>query len=186
MPHDDHLPSGPRALAFRPATPADLPDLVALVNVAYRSDESRDGWTTEAHLVGGPRADAAMLAKDIERAGSQILLAERAEALVGCAHVTQVSTTAAYFGLFAVRPSDQGTGVGRRLLAEAERVAREEWQLATLEMTVLDVRSELLAYYGRRGFQPTGDLKPFPPPGADGIVVLHDGLQLVVLRKDLD
>lgn len=185
MPHDDHLASGPRALAFRPATAADLPDLVALVDAAYRSEESRDGWTTERDLVGGPRADETMLLTDIERPGSRIILASRDGELVGCAHVTQISPTAAYFGLFAVRPSEQGAGTGRHLLAEAERVAREEWQLATLEMTVLDVRTELLAYYGRRGFQPTGDRKPFPPPGIDSIVVLHEGLQLVVLRKDL-
>ena len=155
------------------------------MNVAYRLDESRDGWTTETDLVGGPRADETMLLKDIERTGSRIILASRDGELVGCAHVTQISASAAYFGLFAVRPSEQGTGVGRQLLAEAECVAREEWQLATLEMTVLDVRTELLAYYGRRGFQPTGDFKPFPPPGVDGIIVLREGLQLVVLRKDL-
>lgn len=155
------------------------------MNVAYRSEESRDGWTTESDLVGGPRTDETMLLSDIEGTGSRIILASRDGELVGCAHITQISATAAYFGLFAVQPTEQGTGVGRQLLAGAERVAREEWQLATLEMTVLDVRTELLAYYGRRGFQPTGEFKPFPPPGIDGIVVLHEGLQLVVLRKDL-
>lgn len=172
-------------LTFRPATPEDLPALVALVTSAYRSEESRQGWTTETDLVGGPRADEAMLLADVERPGSQIVLAERDGVLVGCAHVTQVSATGAYFGLFAVRPSEQGTGVGRRLLAEAERVAGQEWSLATLEMTVLDIRTELLAYYGRRGYTPTGERRPFPPPGIESIVVLREGLGLVVLSKNL-
>lgn len=174
-----------RALTFRPATLADLADLVVLVNAAYRSQESRNGWTTESDLVGGPRADEAMLGADVERPGSRIVLAERDGTLVGCAYVTQISPTGAYFGLFGVRPSEQGSGVGRQVLAEAERVAREDWRLTTLEMTVLDVRSELLAYYERRGYQPTGEFKPFPPPGIDGIVVLREGLRLVVLRKEL-
>ena len=173
------------ALTFRPATGADLPAVVALVNSAYRGEGSRAGWTTETDLVGGPRADEAMLRADIERPGSQIVVAESGREIVGCAHVTRITDGAAYFGLFAVRPAVQGKGVGRRLLAEAERVAREEWHLAALRMTVLDARPELLAYYGRRGYRPTGDLEPFPPAGADMIEILRDGLQLVVLSKDL-
>lgn len=185
MPDENYRSTTRRDLTFRPATTVDLPALVALVESAYRSEESRDGWTTETDLVGGPRADEAMLLADIERPGSRIVLAERDGALVGCAHVTQISPTGAYFGLFGVRPSEQGSGVGRQVIEEAERVAHEDWQLATLEMTVLDVRTELLAYYGRRGFQPTGEFQPFPPPGIDSIIVLRDGLRLVVLRKDL-
>ncbi|MEP7765535.1 GNAT family N-acetyltransferase [Sanguibacter sp. 25GB23B1] len=173
------------ALTFRPATSADLPAVVALVNSAYRGDASRAGWTTETDLVGGPRADVEMLRADIERPGSRIVLAESGGEVFGCAHVTRISDRAAYFGLFAVRPTTQGNGVGSRLLAEAERVAREEWQLAELTMTVLDARPELLAYYGRRGYRPTGDLEPFPPADADMIEILRDGLQLVVLSKDL-
>lgn len=126
-----------------------------------------------------------MLRADIERPGSQIVVAESGGEIVGCAHVTRISGSAAYFGLFAVRPAAQGNGVGRRLLVEAERVAREEWDLARLEMTVLDARPELLAYYGRRGYRPTGELAPFPPANADMIEILRDGLQLVVLSKDL-
>lgn len=175
----------PDALTFRPATTADLPAVVALVNSAYRGDASRAGWTTETDLVGGPRADEAMLAEDIERPASRIVLAEAGGELLGCAHVTRTSPTAAYFGLFAVRPTAQGSGIGRRLLAEAERVARDEWHLAALEMTVLDARPELLAYYGRRGYRATGEVEPFPPADADMIVVLRDGLGLVVLSKDL-
>lgn len=175
----------PDDLTFRPATSDDLPAVVALVNSAYRGEASRAGWTTETDLVGGPRADEAMLADDIERPGSRIVLAVAGEEIVGCAHVTRTSEAAAYFGLFAVRPTAQGNGVGRRLLAEAERVARDEWHLARLEMTVLDARPELLEYYARRGYRPTGELAPFPPDGADMIVVLREGLRLVVLSTDL-
>jgi hypothetical protein len=52
-------------LSLRPATVADVPALVALVNSAYRGDSSRAGWTTEADLLGGQRIDAERLADTI-------------------------------------------------------------------------------------------------------------------------
>ena len=74
----------------------------------------------------------------------------------------QLQGEAAYFGMFSVRPEQQGNGIGHRLLAEAERIAGEEWGCREMRMTVIDVREELLAWYLRRGYQRTGEYKPFP------------------------
>ena len=70
----------------RPATPADVPALVALVNSAYRGESSRAGWTTEADLLDGQRVDAGGIMTAIASgAGIVILVAETPTSrLVGC------------------------------------------------------------------------------------------------------
>jgi GNAT superfamily N-acetyltransferase len=146
---------------FRRATRADIDVVVSLVESAYRGDTSRDGWTTEADLLDGQRTDADDVLACIERARSVILLAEPAGEIVACAHVA-AEDDAGYFGMFAVAPTLQGGGIGSRVLAEAERIVRDEWSLRALRMTVIDVRAELIAYYERRGYAHTGIKKPFP------------------------
>lgn len=148
-------------LTFRDATTADVPDVVALIESAYRGDTSRAGWTTEADILHGQRTDPDGVRDVVERPGSRLLLAERDGALVACCQLEHRGT-ACYFGMFAVRPGLQGGGVGKVVLAEAERVAREEWAATTMEMTVISVRDELIAFYERRGYRRTGELSPFP------------------------
>ena len=77
-------------LALRAATTDDIPALVVLVTSAYRGDASRTGWTSEADLIDGERIDAAALEADLSRDRSIILLAERGDQLVACAHVADV------------------------------------------------------------------------------------------------
>lgn len=152
------IESAPR---LRRATHADVPAIVAVVQSAYRGDSSRAGWTTEADFLDGQRTDAADVLSCIERAQSLVLLAECEGTLVACAHVA-AEDGAGYFGMFSVTPTLQGGGIGSRILAEAERIARDEWRLATMRMTVIDIRSELIAFYERRGYARTGIKKPFP------------------------
>lgn len=152
-------------LHFRNATDADVPAIVSLVESAYRGDASRAGWTTEADLLDGRRTGADDVAACIRRPRSVILLAERGASgprdLLACAHVA-IEDGAGYFGMFSVRPTLQGGGIGKALLAEAERVARDEWRLPAMRMTVIDLRDELIAFYERRGYRRTGLIKPFP------------------------
>lgn len=149
------------APAFRNATRADVPALVALVTSAYRGDSSRAGWTTEADLLDGARIDPDVLQADIARPDSRVVLVEEAERLLACAHVA-IEDGAGYFGMFAVDPGLQGRGTGDALLAECERIAREDWRLPGMHMTVIDLREELIAWYERRGYRRTGIHKPFP------------------------
>ncbi|HJS34337.1 MAG TPA: GNAT family N-acetyltransferase [Pseudoxanthomonas sp.] len=169
---------------FRTATVADIPELVALVTSAYRGDVSRQGWTTEADLLDGQRIDADALRHDIERPRSRIIIAERDGALLACAHVAD-DDGAGYFGMFSVRPDLQGTGVGKAMLAEAERIARAEWQLPAMRMTVIDLRDELIAFYERRGYARTGVKKPFPYGDARYGIPKRDDLRFEVLEKPL-
>ncbi|MGX5672264.1 GNAT family N-acetyltransferase [Thermomonas sp. XSG] len=170
--------------AFRNATPADIDALVALVTSAYRGDSSRAGWTTEADLLDGNRIDPEVLRADLERPRSRVLLAEADGGLQACAHVAD-EDGAGYFGMFAVHPGLQGGGLGKQLLAECERIARDEWQLPVMRMTVIDVRAELIAFYERRGYRRTGEFKPFPYGDTRFGQPKRDDLRFEVLEKPL-
>ena len=171
-------------LRFRHAKPADIPALVALVTSAYRGEESRRGWTTEADLLDGPRIDPQVLQADIERPRSTVIVAERGDGLLACVHVAD-EHGAGYLGMFSVRPGAQGGGVGSALMREAERHAREDLGLPMMRMTVIDVRDELIAYYERRGYARTGIKKPFPYGYSRFGIPRREDLRFEVLEKPL-
>lgn len=177
-------------LRFRHATAADVDAVVALTESAYRGDASRAGWTTEADLLDGQRTDAREVAGLVARSGSLILLAEAADGdratpgLLASCHLEKQGSNA-YFGMFSVRPAAQGSGTGRALLAEAERVAREDWHCRAMRMTVIDVRSELIAWYERRGYHRTGEYRPFPYGDPRFGIPRRDDLRFEWLVKEL-
>ena len=171
-------------IAFRDADAGDVPALVALVTSAYRGESSRAGWTTEADLLDGNRIDPDVLRGDIEREHSRVLLASRDGVLLGCAHVA-IENGAGYFGMFAVDPLLQAGGIGKAILAEAERVVRDEWQLPMMRMTVIDLREDLIAWYERRGYRRTGIKKPFPAVDPRFGLPRRDDLRFEVLEKGL-
>ncbi|MFC0152861.1 GNAT family N-acetyltransferase [Xanthomonas dyei] len=170
---------------FRTATVDDIDALVQLVTSAYRGDSSRVGWTTEADILDGARIDPAVLRQDILRERSLVLLVEQDGRLLACAHIAD-DGGAGYFGMFAVDPSLQGSGIGKTLLAEAERIVDAAWKLPVMRMTVIDVRNELIAFYERRGYRRTGLLKPFPYGDERFGVPLRQDLRFEVLEKSLD
>ena len=171
-------------LGFRAATDADIDAIVALVTSAYRGESSRAGWTTEADLLDGARIDPEVLRADIARDGSRVVLAERDGALLACAHVA-VDGDAGYFGMFSVVPGLQGGGIGKQVLAECERIVRDDWRLPAMRMTVIDVRDELIAFYQRRGYRRTGITKPFPYGDARFGEPKRGDLRFEVLEKTL-
>jgi ribosomal protein S18 acetylase RimI-like enzyme len=151
-------------LIYRYAGPADVPAVVALVESAYRGEESHAGWTSEAELISGQRTDAAMISALIAEPGTHVLLAEEAGHLQVCCELREPGTPGGrgYFSMFAVRPSLQRGGYGRIVLAEAERIARDDFGATVLEMTVIRQRESLIAWYERRGYERTGETRPFP------------------------
>jgi ribosomal protein S18 acetylase RimI-like enzyme len=176
-------PSG-APLDFRSAGPDDIPAIVALVESAYRGEASRAGWTTEADLLDGRRTGEDDVGAQIDRPRSRILLAESSGELLACAHVA-VEEDAGYFGMFSVRPGLQGSGIGHRVLAEAERIVRDEYGQGHLRMTVIDVREELIAWYERRGYRRTGIKKPFPYGDERFGIPRRGDLRFEVLEKTL-
>lgn len=148
-------------LAFRDATDADVDALVALIESAYRGDSSRAGWTTEADLLEGQRTDPQGVLEVIKAPGSRLLAVERDGRIVACCHLEHRGAHA-YFGMFAVSPAMQGAGLGKTVMAEAERLARETWGVTEMQMTVISQREDLIAWYERRGYRRTGRTQPFP------------------------
>jgi ribosomal protein S18 acetylase RimI-like enzyme len=146
---------------FRYATFADVADVVGLVESAYRGDASRAGWTTEADLLDGQRTDAEELAGILKDTDARLLLATRGHEIVGCVLLGR-EATGAYIGMLAVRPLLQALGIGKRLLAEAEKRARVEFAAKRSRMTVIEQRQDLIAWYVRRGYLVTTRIEPFP------------------------
>lgn len=175
-------------LVFRDAGIEDIPALVALVTSAYRGEASRAGWTTEADFLDGNRIDPDVLREDIGRPRSRVVVAEPAAGtdaaaeMLACAHVADVDG-AGYFGMFAVRPGLQRAGVGNGVLVECERIARDDWGLPAMRMTVIDLREELIAWYERRGYRRTGTFKPFPYGDPRFGIPKRDDLRFEVLEK---
>ena len=147
---------------IRPATIDDLPLIHPVIERAYRGDTARRGWTHEADMLEGERTDLATLTGLVENPGSALLLALDGGAAIGCVHVADRGGGLAYLGLLCVDPELQAAGLGKALLAAAEAHARTAFATDRIEMTVIDRRAELIAYYERRGYARTGERRDFP------------------------
>jgi ribosomal protein S18 acetylase RimI-like enzyme len=166
-----------------PATVDDLPQLAALVNTAYRGESSKQGWTTEADLLGGQRTDENELAKQLQQEGATILkCVGENNNLLACVYLHKKDTVM-YLGMLTVSPGLQANGYGKLLMAEAEKFAKERG-CTSVEMTVISVRKELIAWYERRGYVSTGQTKPFPTDEKFGIA--KQPLEFIVMEKKLD
>lgn len=170
---------------FRRATADDVPALHALVHGAYRGDSARRGWTHEADLLEGSRIDLPTLEAIVADPAQVVLLAERDGRLLGCVQVTDRGRGLAYLGMLTVDPVLQGGGLGRSLIAAAEAAARDRLGARTMEMTVIVQRTELIDWYARRGYLPTGERRPFPATDPRFGLPKRDDLAFVVLARDL-
>jgi len=157
-----YLCAVPLLAAPTPATLADVPAVVSLVNRAYRSDAAQAGWTTEGHLLAGARIDADAL-RELLAAPEAVLLVASPTPLGppnGCVYLEKQADVL-NLSLLAVAPEAQAHGLGRHLLQAAEAHARARG-CTTIKMSVLSVRAELLAWYERQGYRRTGASEPFP------------------------
>ena len=166
---------------FKTATLQDTETISSLVNKAYRGESSRAGWTTEADILDGLRTSADEVKQLIESPNTIILLCLDDNELLGSICIERQNTTA-HIGMFVVNPMLQARGLGKCLLAEAEKLARTMWKVAKFEMHVITLRHELIAFYERRGYQRTGVLSKFPV-NPDLWQPKLAGLELEVLEK---
>lgn len=171
-------------MKWRWATKEDAAALEALIESAYRGDSSRAGWTTEADLLDGNRTSVAQLLEVLADDDQRILACDDADGLLATVTVERRDGYG-YVGAVSVRPTDQGSGIGRELLARAERTIREEWGLQRARMTVIAQRLELIDWYGRRGYADTGETAPFPYGDMRFGAPKRDDLYFVILEKAL-
>lgn len=149
------------ALSFRLATVADAAQISALVNIAYRGEASRQGWTTEADLLDGLRTTTEQVGDIIETGHSVLLLCLQEEEIVGSVcleHQHEIT----HVGMFVVRPNLQGRGIGKQLLTYAEAYAKKHLNSNRFMMHVISERHALIDFYHRRGYQSTGIYEDFP------------------------
>ncbi|MFI9645650.1 GNAT family N-acetyltransferase [Streptomyces sp. NPDC052040] len=180
----DSAATATTGLTFREATEADVDALVALIESAYRGDSSRAGWTTEADILEGQRTDPEGVLQVVASPDSRLLMVERDGTAVACCQLEHRGPHA-YFGMFAVSPALQGEGIGKVVLAEAERTVREAWGATEMQMTVISVRDDLIAWYERRGYRRTGRMSPFPYGDERFGIPQRDDLQFELLVKPL-
>jgi GNAT superfamily N-acetyltransferase len=136
-------------MEIRIATEADFDAVMRLINDAFaieRSFKVRD-------RVNPPELEEYF-------AKGNFLLSEDNGRPTGCVFIER-NGNSAYLGLLSVDPSLQKQGVGRRLVAAAEEFARE-MGAHHMDLTVVNIRQELLVIYGKLGYRVTGDSEPFP------------------------
>jgi N-acetylglutamate synthase-like GNAT family acetyltransferase len=138
----------------------DVPEVVALVNSAYRGETSKQGWTSESHLLEGIRIDEAEMQIYFDRPEVTLLknVNESGE-ITGFVYLEEVKNERLYLGMLTVKPTLQAGGMGRRLLAAADEHARSLGCQA-VKISVITTRLELIAWYERRGFVATGETFP--------------------------
>lgn len=169
------------------ATDADVPEVVALMNAAFRGNGPDAGWTTEAESMEGDRTNEAMLRRDMANSTDARMLLWRRPSdntLLGCVWLEPERRSVWYLGSLTVDPREQNRGLGRKLLTAAEDWVREKGG-GEIKMTVINVRDTLLAWYGRRGYVLTGEAKSFPYGDNRFGTPKRADLCFLVLRKQL-
>ncbi len=164
------------------ATTKDIPHLEKLINSAYRGEESKKGWTTEADLLVGKRINADGIEKIMSQPDAVILkCCNDNKELTGCVYLKK-NGNKMYLGMLTVSPSLQAGGIGKKILKEAEVYAAEH-TCDTVEMRVVSVRHELIAWYQRHGYHDTGKTEPFGD--ASALSVQTQPLEFIIMEKSL-
>jgi ribosomal protein S18 acetylase RimI-like enzyme len=166
------------------AEDADLPAIVALMNLAFRGPATNQSWNAEG-FIKGTRTDESLLREEIAE-GAHILLVKHpaTSALQGCVSLRALSPEKWYLGSLTVDPALQNAGFGHRLLCGAEEYASAHGA-RTIEITVINVRTALISWYERRNYRLTGETRPFPYGDTRFGIPTRDDLAFLVLHKSL-
>ena len=173
-------------ITIRDAKSPDIPDLHSLIESAYRGESSRAGWTTEADLLGGQRTDPDDLAAILADPKQALLTAWQGDELVGCVLIADRGEGTGYFGMLSIRPTLQGGGLGRRLVAAAQAAMADRFGARRVRISVLPQRETLIAWYERLGYRSTGETLPFPYGNPRFGLPKRDDLSFVVMERGLD
>lgn len=137
------------AYTIRLASPADIPAMLKIINEAFAIETFLDGTRTNSEA----------LARQME--SDRFLVAEDASGEIRASVLVELHGENAYFGMLAVDPSLQRSGLGRLMIEAAEAFARERGA-KRMDINVLSLRPELPPYYRKLGYVETGT-KPFAP-----------------------
>ncbi|MBG6111889.1 ribosomal protein S18 acetylase RimI-like enzyme [Flavobacterium sp. CG_9.10] len=164
------------------ATLEDVSSLNKLINSAYRGESSKKGWTTEANLLEGLRTTEQELTETIANPKNTILKFTENNAIIGCVLLIEKAQQL-YLGMLTVSPELQNSGIGKKLLQQAE-IHALALGLPKIVMTVISVREELISWYKRNGYIDTGAREPFPASDVH-IPITEQPLEFIVLKKKI-
>ena len=164
------------------ATAEDVSALNQLINSAYRGESSKKGWTTEANLLEGKRTTEAELIEIIQDKKNTILKYSENNQILGCV-LLKKKEDELYLGMLTVSPELQNSGIGKKLMQEAE-IQALDLGLSKIVMTVISVREELISWYKRNGYVDTGAREPFPVSDVFS-QISNEPLEVMVLEKKI-
>ena len=146
--------------------------------------QSERSWTTEKAFVDGIRITNEQLSGDLSRSNFKLFVGENEQGvLVACIGLS-FDHNSVEIGTFAIDSLVQNLGYGKQMLNYVEAyVAQSCSEVRDLIMYVLDVRSELIAYYQRRGYQITGHTEPYPVNANVGQPLVP--IQLIEMKKTI-
>jgi GNAT superfamily N-acetyltransferase len=174
-------------MLLKPALEADHAAIIDLVNLAFRGTGTSASWNLETDFIEGQRINESLLREDLAAKPEAHLLLycdDYDEELLGTVWLEPRNDGVWHLGLLTVHPNLQNRQLGRTLLDAAEVFAKEHGA-SRIQMTVVNVRDTLIAWYERRGYAPTGETKPFPYGDNRFGRPLRDDLHFVVLQKDI-
>jgi GNAT superfamily N-acetyltransferase len=138
--------------AFREASAEDANAIRGLVNAAF---------LVERHFVTGDRLGESELRSCLEK-GTFLVAARDGESPSACIFLRPNGERRTYLGLLAVAPDLQHRRLGSLMMAAAERRCRERGD-AAIDISVVNLRTELPPFYRARGFVEIGTA-PFDDP----------------------
>ena len=142
--------------------------------------QSERSWTTEKAFVDGIRITNEQLSGDLSRSNFKLFIGENEQGLLVACIGLSIDHNSVEIGTFAIDSSVQNLGYGKQML---NYVAQSCSEVRDLIMYVLDVRSELIAYYQRRGYQITGHTEPYPVNANVGQPLVP--IQLIEMKKTI-
>lgn len=171
------------------AVETDYAEIIDLVNLAYRGTGPSASWNIE-NFIEGQRLNESLLREELAAKPQAHLLTYKDEPdgpngpILGTVLLDPKNDGVWYLGLLTVRPDLQKRQLGRTLLTAAEVFAKQRGA-RRIQMTVVNVRDILIAWYERRGYTLTGEMRPFPYGDERFGRPLRDDLCFVVLEKDI-
>jgi len=159
---------------------ADAAAITRMLNVAYRGREGEAGWTSEGEYLSGLRTTEEAMRELLTRSGIANFKYSMADKKIVGFVSLQPQADSIYLSMLTVLPLVQANGIGRQLLTFAEDYTRSVAKSAII-ITVVNIRSELIAWYERRGYHRTGGTEPFPEEAGQPGVPVH----LIEMRKEI-
>jgi ribosomal protein S18 acetylase RimI-like enzyme len=140
------------SFSIRMADVSDRPAMIRVVNAAFAVEQ----------FLEGTRTDDERMAEMMQK-GTFLVAGDAAGKIVASVY-TEMRGDRAYFGMLAVDPARQGSGLGRQMIEASENFCRSQGA-QYMDITVLSLRPELPPLYRSLGYAESGteEFKPSRP-----------------------